>query len=106
MANKQPEFEVPNLTGKIKVPAVREGAMSHSEPFVARPEHNEALGYPGELVDDWQQKGIARLGELVQNSRALRVYLDSCVKCGACTCLLYTSPSPRDKRQSRMPSSA
>ena len=24
----------------------------------------------------------------------------------ACACLLYTSPSPRDKRQSRMPSSA
>ena len=24
----------------------------------------------------------------------------------ACLCLLYTSPSPRDKRQSRMPSSA
>ena len=23
-----------------------------------------------------------------------------------CSCLLYTSPSPRDKRQSRMPSSA
>ena len=25
---------------------------------------------------------------------------------GGVTCLLYTSPSPRDKRQSRMPSSA
>ena len=25
---------------------------------------------------------------------------------GKSTCLLYTSPSPRDKRQSRMPSSA
>ena len=25
---------------------------------------------------------------------------------GSATCLLYTSPSPRDKRQSRMPSSA
>ena len=25
---------------------------------------------------------------------------------GIITCLLYTSPSPRDKRQSRMPSSA
>ena len=25
---------------------------------------------------------------------------------GSDTCLLYTSPSPRDKRQSRMPSSA
>ena len=25
---------------------------------------------------------------------------------GTITCLLYTSPSPRDKRQARMPSSA
>ena len=25
---------------------------------------------------------------------------------GACVCLLYTSPSPRDQRGSRMPSSA
>ena len=29
------------------------------------------------------------------------VYLDS-----AATCLLYTSPSPRDRQKSRMPSSA
>ena len=28
------------------------------------------------------------------------------VECIVTTCLLYTSPSPRDKRQSRMPSSA
>ena len=27
-------------------------------------------------------------------------------ECSMCSCLLYTSPSPRDKRQSRMPSSA
>ena len=26
--------------------------------------------------------------------------------CGVCTCLLYTSPSPRDATLSRMPSSA
>ena len=26
--------------------------------------------------------------------------------CGACSCLLYTSPSPRDYAASRMPSSA
>ena len=29
-----------------------------------------------------------------------------CVVRAVCCCLLYTSPSPRDKRQSRMPSSA
>ena len=27
-------------------------------------------------------------------------------QCGFCTCLLYTSPSPRDRTRSRMPSSA
>ena len=32
--------------------------------------------------------------------------LFSCVNVETKTCLLYTSPSPRDKRQSRMPSSA
>ena len=32
--------------------------------------------------------------------------LSTIAKCRENTCLLYTSPSPRDKRQSRMPSSA
>ena len=36
-----------------------------------------------------------------ENTRAL-VFTRDDIKC----CLLYTSPSPRDKRQSRMPSSA
>ena len=85
MAKKEPGFDVPKLGDRAKIPKVKKGAMSHSQPFVAKPEHNKVLGYPGELVDDWQQKGIVKLGELVNNSRALRVYLDSCVKCGACT---------------------
>ena len=34
------------------------------------------------------------------------VFALSMSELGCCTCLLYTSPSPRDKRQSRMPSSA
>ena len=80
---KKPEFEVPALSAKV--PPVSKGAMAHSQPYVAGAAHNEAIGYPGELVEDWQQKGVAKLGELVKNSRALRVYLDSCVKCGACT---------------------
>jgi len=29
-----------------------------------------------------------------------------CIQCGLCACLLYTSPSPRDVEESRMPSSA
>ncbi len=37
------------------------------------------------MVDNWQSKAIDKLGELLKKSRALQVYMDSCVKCGACT---------------------
>ena len=43
------------------------------------------LGFPDTLVDDWQDKAIKRIGELVGERRGLRVFLDSCTKCGACT---------------------
>jgi [DsrC]-trisulfide reductase subunit K len=69
----------------IELPHLSCGAMAESKPFGAAANHQEPLGFPGELVPDWHDKAIARLGELVNGSRALRVYLDSCVKCGACT---------------------
>ena len=46
-------------------------------------------------IDPTQRAWIEISGKAIENNvRQLR------------TCLLYTSPSPRDKRQSRMPSSA
>ncbi len=38
-----------------------------------------------ELVENWQAVAIKMLGKEVRSNRALRVFLDSCVKCGACT---------------------
>ena len=38
----------------------------------------------------------------IENSKPIRAKSDDALN----ICLLYTSPSPRDKRQSRMPSSA
>ncbi|MDI9850187.1 (Fe-S)-binding protein [Rhodoblastus sp. 17X3] len=69
----------------LELPRLACGAMAESKPYVATSGQQNALGFPGELAPDWHDKAIARLGELVDNSRALRVYLDSCVKCGACT---------------------
>ncbi|MBI2311553.1 MAG: (Fe-S)-binding protein [Betaproteobacteria bacterium] len=60
-------------------------AMAASRPFVAAAPIQQALGFPGELVPDWEQKAIAKLGELLGKYRSLRVYLDACVHCGACT---------------------
>ncbi|MGD2171387.1 MAG: (Fe-S)-binding protein [Gammaproteobacteria bacterium] len=89
------DFETPALKPWPEIPPIEIGAMAHSKPYAARQEHQQKLGFPGELIDDWQQVAIARLGELVDNSRALRVFLDSCVKCGACTdkCHYYLGTS-------------
>ena len=53
---------------------------------------------------------LAAVGwDLVVNFASNQSAAEDTVKCSveqAKFCLLYTSPSPRDKRQSRMPSSA
>ena len=79
------DFETPALREYPVIPILHEGAMNHSQPYKAKPDHQEALGFPGELVDNWQDKAIEKMGELLGKSRSLKVYLDSCVKCGACT---------------------
>jgi len=79
------DYETPSIDAPLEIPALRPDAMRHSSPFAAAPEHQQALGFPGELVDDWQNRAIEKFGELLERSRALRVYMDSCVKCGACT---------------------
>jgi Fe-S oxidoreductase len=75
----------------------KDGVMNHLSPFVAKPEFQEALHYPGKkivvegenpkyvLVDGWKEKAIDKMGDLLGRYRGLRVFLDSCVKCGACT---------------------
>ena len=46
----------------------------------------------------WDASNYSRLGRFEQGTASIQSLV--------ATCLLYTSPSPRDKRQSRMPSSA
>jgi len=79
------EFEVPELKEFPEIPPVTPGTMAHLKPFTAKPDHQAPLGFPGELVEDWHDQAIAKMGDLLGRYRSLQVYLDSCVKCGACT---------------------
>ncbi len=79
------EYEVPEMDDYAKTPELAPCSMAHSQPFIAAPDHQQALGFPGELVDNWQEKAIEKFGELLTKYRSLKVYMDSCVKCGACT---------------------
>ena len=79
------DFETPELKEIPIIPHIQEGVMAHSKPFVAKAEFQAQLGFPGELVDDWKNVAITKMGELLGKYRSLQVFLDSCVKCGACT---------------------
>jgi Fe-S oxidoreductase len=79
------KFEIPELPEVPEIPAVKPGTMEHLSPFVAQAKFQEPLGFPGELVENWEQKAVEKLGELTRKYRSLQVFLDSCVKCGACT---------------------
>jgi len=79
------KFETPAFRPYPVIPIIKQGVMKDSRSFVAKPDMQESLGYPGELVDNWQEVAINKLGELLTKYRSLRVYLDTCVKCGSCT---------------------
>ena len=84
-AMKKPEFDIPQIGEFTVIPPIAVDSMAHSKPFVAKPVFQEPLGFPGELVDDWKEKTIAKMDEMLGKYRSVQVFLDSCVKCGACT---------------------
>jgi Fe-S oxidoreductase len=89
------DFETPELKEFPVIPHIHEGVMANSKPFIAKEEFQESLGFPGELVDNWEQVAIDKMGELTEKYRGFKVFLDSCVKCGACTdkCHYYLGTS-------------
>jgi Fe-S oxidoreductase len=89
------DFETPELKEYPVIPHLQEGVMAHSRPFVAKEEFQEQLGFPGELVDNWEQVALDKMKELTGKYRGFQVFLDSCVKCGACTdkCHYYLGTS-------------
>ncbi|MFM2067930.1 MAG: hypothetical protein RLZZ584_2839 [Pseudomonadota bacterium] len=79
------KFDVPKHTRYPVIPLVAEGAMAQSKPYVASAVIQGNIGFPGELTEGWEQRAVAKMGELLGKYRSLRVYMDACVHCGACS---------------------
>ena len=65
---------------KTASPKIKERAMSHGKPFF-----ETGNDQSGALVEGWKEIAIEKLGEIADSNRGFRLFLDSCVKCGACT---------------------
>jgi len=59
--------------------------IASDQPTAIKPHFQNSQGDQSELIDDWQTVAIEQLGEAIHSNRALRVFLDTCVNCGACT---------------------
>jgi len=79
------DFDVPELKEYLEIPEPREKVTNHIAPFVAKGAHQSDLGFPEELVDNWKEVAIEKMGDLLGKYRSLKVFLDICVHCGACT---------------------
>ena len=91
---REDELEASTITGVTK----RQGSLSQksTKGFLGR-----ILDFVGILIIGW---AIANLPRIIAAFQKLFGLIKRVV--GVLGCLLYTSPSPRDTRESRMPSSA
>lgn len=80
-----PKFDVPELTHETAVPKINPGSMGHLKSIVGTEPVQKFMGYPWQLPEDWKDKALGRMGDLLGKYRSLRVFMDACVHCGACT---------------------
>jgi Fe-S oxidoreductase len=87
------DIKAPELTGEIITPKVTPGASKDLKPFLAKPALMEKVNFPGEKPENWKELFIKRMGEILKKYKSVRVFLDECVRCGACTdkCHYYLS---------------
>ena len=69
----------------IPVPKLAPGAAARFVSRRAGPGTQRALGFPGELPADWEAAAVSAMKEVVAEHGGLRLFLDACMKCGACT---------------------
>ena len=79
------ENSIEKLPTYLEIPAIKKDSMAGNGPFKASAEVQSELGFPGEKVENWQQLAIDKMAETKSKYRSVQVFLDACVKCGACT---------------------
>lgn len=70
---------------KLEKPSFQKDSAKDYVCYPAREKEMNDLGYPQDRPVDWKNKAVRKLKELVNSSRSLKVFLETCVNCGACT---------------------
>lgn len=84
MAKPKVTYKIPVLDGKITIPKIVPGATAYEHMNEGKPEDMVALGFPAKLQDGWKDKALGVFKEILDHNKAVRDYMDICVRCGAC----------------------
>ena len=68
----------------MKAPPLNPDAAAGVRAYRAKKELLAPLGLPTELPPDWRAKALRTFDELLHKRRSLPLYMDVCVRCGAC----------------------
>ena len=68
----------------VPVPEIKAGASKHTVCYPAREKDMAKIDLPKNRREDWKDAMLKKMAEMLDKYRSLRVYLDTCVKCGAC----------------------
>jgi Fe-S oxidoreductase len=89
--DETPIIKTPARDGILSPPPLRENASLKVRCHPSKAKDTRLINLSHERAPDWQEKGVAKLGELLEKNKALRVFMDVCVRCGACAdkCQFY-----------------
>lgn len=68
----------------MEIPQLHPDACLGVQAHRAKKELLAPLGLPPEMPPDWREKALCKFDELLKQRRSLSLYLDICVRCGAC----------------------
>ena len=68
----------------FEVPAIEDDASLQNRSYPAKKLDMTGITLPTELVPNWKEEAINIFAELLEHQKDLRVFMDSCVRCGNC----------------------
>jgi len=72
------------MRGTVPVPGIKIRASEHQRCYPAKAKDMVKIGLPKEPVANWKEAMLKKMAEVLDKYRSVRLFMDICVKCGAC----------------------
>ena len=92
------DYEIPKISGEegiVDVPKLERDTMAGSGPWISAPKFQADMHFASEieqdedgkwsLIPNWKEAALEKMDDLRGRYRSFQLFLDICVKCGACT---------------------